>query len=115
MTDLMPGIELIWKSIMKTPFSERDARSHEEKMELWKHAALDTRLKIESEYPLLKKEFFPDSLFDLNTSTSKQRREFIGKLLRAILIDQGIEGCGDYEKVYAEYRYLKKRTEQTSP
>lgn len=103
---LIPGLEEIYNSIKEIGFSERGTILFDDKKKLWRKAALTKLSEIESKYPLIDSEFLSEELFEFNTE--KQKRDFLGKLIKKILLSQGIEKPGGYVNIYKEYLEIVK-------
>ena len=68
----------------------------------WQEAALKRYQESKTEFALIKQEFLEDNHLYLFTE-GKGKRDFIGKMLQKILVDNNLE-TGDYQKLYKIYR-----------
>jgi hypothetical protein len=99
------GVEIIYDAVKELGFSGRDPMPFDDKKILYRNAARKKLSEIETDYPSIKREFLSQELFNFNES--KQRRDFIGKLLKKILKDQGIKKTGSYDNIYKRSQKLK--------
>lgn len=96
-----PGINLIWSEIRKVGFSEKDGIPHQKKEKLWRNAALKKYDDIKIEYPQIDESFLDEKIFELNIK--QQKRDFIGKLIQKIFINQGIRKPGSYQEIFKTF------------
>jgi hypothetical protein len=101
------GVDKIYEAVKAEGFSGQDPTPFDKKKSSYREAAFKRLSEIEIEYPSIKKEFLSPEMFDFQDT--QQRRDFIGKLLRKILIDQGVKKPGEYTKIYKRSNDLKKK------
>jgi hypothetical protein len=104
---VMFGVEKIYDAVKALGFSGYDPMPFDEKKILYREAALNAFNKIKDEYPSIKEKFLSPELFNFNDT--KQKRDFIGKLLREILKDKRVKPTGTYDQIYNRYLENKKR------
>lgn len=100
-------MEKIYDAVKKLGFSGRDATPPDKKKILYQKAALNAFNNIKNEYPLIKEKFLGPELFDFKET--KQKRHFIGILLRNILIGRRVNPTGTYDDIYLRYLKIKKK------
>ena len=70
----------------------------------WQKAALEKFQESKDDFTLIKKKFLEDDDLYL-FAVGKERRDFVGKILQKILVDNNLPP-GDYQKLYKKFKKL---------
>jgi len=95
-----PEIEPLYAAVKKVGFSGRKVKITEKQ---WQNAALAYFDRHRNEFKIVKREYLEDKELYF-FSGGKERRDFIGKVLQRITVDQGL-GLKSAQGLYAMYRY----------